>query len=54
MVGFLHVPLLPELVDAPERQPSMAMALQAAGLDLVIDACRTAADEAGLYVRSTA
>lgn len=54
MVGFLHVPLLPELVDQPERQPSMAMSLQAAGLDCVIEACRTAADEAGLYVRSTA
>ena len=54
MVGFLHVPLLPELVDQPERQPSMAMSLQAAGLDCVIEACRTAADEAGLYLRSRA
>jgi pyroglutamyl-peptidase len=54
MVGFLHVPLLPELVAAPERQPSMAMALQASGLDLVIDACRTATDEAGLYLGRTA
>jgi pyroglutamyl-peptidase len=54
MVGFLHVPLLPELVDEPERQPSMAMALQAAGLDLVIEACRTASDEAGLYLGRTA
>lgn len=54
MVGFLHVPLLPELVDAPERQPSMAMALQAPGLDLVIDACRTASDQAGLYLGRTA
>jgi pyroglutamyl-peptidase len=54
MVGFLHVPLLPEQVDEPERQPSMAMALQASGLDLVIDACRTASDEAGLYLGRTA
>ena len=54
MVGFLHVPLLPELVAAPERQPSMARALQASGLDLVIDACRTASDEAGLYLGRTA
>lgn len=53
-VGFLHLPLLPELVDVPERQPSMAMPLQAAGLDLLIDACRTAGDEAGLYLRRTA
>jgi pyroglutamyl-peptidase len=49
MVGFLHVPLLPELVTDPERQPSMAMALQAAGLDAVIDACR-AADRGGPYL----
>jgi pyroglutamyl-peptidase len=54
MVGFLHVPLLPELVDKPERQPSMAMALQASGLDLVIEACRAASDEAGLYLGRTA
>lgn len=60
MVGFLHVPLLPELVDAPERQPSMALPLQAAGLDCVIGACRAAGDEqaagaqAGLYLRRTA
>lgn len=53
-VGFLHVPLLPELVDTPERQPSMAMMLQAAGLDCVIEACRAAGDEAGLYLRRTA
>lgn len=51
MVGFVHVPLLPELVDQPEQQPSMAMALQAAGLDCVIDVCRTGTDE-GLYLRS--
>jgi pyroglutamyl-peptidase len=41
-VGFLHVPLLPELVTDPARQPSMAMALQAAGLDCVIEASRAA------------
>jgi pyroglutamyl-peptidase len=54
VLGFLHVPLLPELVEQPERQPSMAMSLQTAGLDCVIEACRTAADEAGIYLRSTA
>jgi pyroglutamyl-peptidase len=53
MVGFLHVPLLPELVSQPDRQPSMAMALQAAGLDCVIEACR-AASAGGIYLRSTA
>jgi pyroglutamyl-peptidase len=54
MVGFLHVPLLPELVDSPERQPSMAMALQAKGLECVIEACRTATTRAGLYLGSGA
>jgi pyroglutamyl-peptidase len=49
LVGFLHVPLLPELVTQPDRQPSMAMALQAAGLDCVIEACRTAA-AGGIYL----
>jgi pyroglutamyl-peptidase len=53
MVGFLHVPLLPELVSQPDRQPSMAMALQAAGLDCVIEACR-AASTGGIYLGSTA
>jgi pyroglutamyl-peptidase len=41
-VGFLHVPLLPGQVTDPERQPSMAMALQEAGLDCVLAACRDA------------
>ncbi len=50
-VGFVHVPLLPELVEDPERQPSMSMALQAKGLDCVIEVTRAVADEAGLYVR---
>lgn len=54
LVGFLHVPLTPELVSQPERQPSMAMAVQAAGLDCVIQTCRAASDEAGLYLGSTA
>jgi pyroglutamyl-peptidase len=53
-VGFLHVPLLPELVTKPDRQPSMALPLQQAGLDLVLDACRTPTDGAGLYLRGTA
>jgi pyroglutamyl-peptidase len=52
MVGFLHVPLLPELVTQPHQQPSMAMALQSAGLDLVIEACR-AADAGGIYLGSS-
>jgi pyroglutamyl-peptidase len=47
MVGFIHVPLLPELVSAPERQPSMHMNLQLAGLDLVVAACRDADEAAG-------
>jgi pyroglutamyl-peptidase len=52
-VGFLHVPLLPELVSQPDRQPSMSMALQAAGLDCVIQACR-AASAGGIYLGRTA
>ena len=53
MTGFLHVPLLPELVTEPEKQPSMAMALQAAGLDCVLAACR-AASAGGIYQGRTA
>jgi len=53
MVGFLHVPLLPELVNAPQQQPSMHMTLQAAGLDLVLAACRNAAS-GGIYLGRTA
>ena len=53
MVGFLHVPLLPELVNEPQQQPSMHMALQAAGLDLVLAACRDAA-RGGIYLGRTA
>jgi pyroglutamyl-peptidase len=53
MAGFLHVPLLPELVTEPEKQPSMAMALQAAGLDCVLAACR-AAGAGGIYQGRTA
>jgi pyroglutamyl-peptidase len=49
-VGFLHVPLLPELVTEPERQPSMSMTLQAAGLDLVL----AATGGGGLYLGRTA
>jgi pyroglutamyl-peptidase len=52
MVGFLHVPLLPELVTEPQRQPSMSMALQSAGLDHVIEACRTV-DAGGIYLGSS-
>lgn len=53
-VGFLHVPLLPDLVTEPDRQPSMSMALQAAGLDLVLEASQNAGQEAGLYLGRTA
>jgi pyroglutamyl-peptidase len=52
MVGFLHIPQLPELVTKPEQQPSMSMALQSAGLDLVVEACRTA-EAAGIYLGSS-
>lgn len=53
-VGFLHVPLLPHLVTDPQREPSMAMALQEAGLDAVLRACKDASDPAGLYLGRTA
>jgi pyroglutamyl-peptidase len=53
-VGFLHVPLLPELVTEPERQPSMSMTLQAAGLDLVLAAGQNGAGQDGLYLGRTA
>jgi pyroglutamyl-peptidase len=53
-VGFLHVPLLPELVTEPERQASMSMTLQAAGLDLVLAASKNATSGAGLYLGRTA
>jgi len=52
MTGFLHVPLLPELVTQPQQQPSMSMALQSAGLDCVIEACR-AAQASGIYLGSS-
>ena len=53
-VGFLHVPLLPHLVTDPQREPSMAMALQEAGLDAVLRACKGDSDPAGLYLGRTA
>lgn len=52
MTGFLHVPLLPELVTRPQHQPSMSLALQSAGLDLVIEACRPAR-AGGVYLGGT-
>jgi pyroglutamyl-peptidase len=51
-VGFLHVPLLPELVTEPDRQPSMSMTLQTAGLDLVLAASQRSGG--GLYLGRTA
>jgi pyroglutamyl-peptidase len=53
-VGFVHVPLLPELVDDPERQPSMSMSMQSQGLDLAIEASRAAHTGSGLYLRRAA
>jgi pyroglutamyl-peptidase len=53
-VGFLHVPLLPHLVTDPQREPSMALALQEAGLDAVLRACKGASGPAGLYLGRTA
>jgi pyroglutamyl-peptidase len=53
-VGFVHVPLLPELVDDPERQPSMSMSMQSEGLDLAIEAGRAAGAGSGLYLRRAA
>jgi pyroglutamyl-peptidase len=52
-VGFLHVPLLPHLVTDPQREPSMAMGLQEAGLDAVLRACRGASRPTGLYLGGT-
>ena len=43
-VGFLHLPLLPELVTDPEEQPSMARSLQEEGLDVVLDVTAAARD----------
>jgi pyroglutamyl-peptidase len=54
-VGFVHVPLLPELVDDPEHQPSMSMSMQSQGLDLAIEASRAAGSGTdGLYLRRAA
>jgi pyroglutamyl-peptidase len=53
-VGFLHVPLLPDLVTEPDRQPSMSMTLQATGLDLVLAASQNATGGGGLYLGRTA
>jgi pyroglutamyl-peptidase len=41
LVGFLHVPLLPQQVERPATEPSMSFALQQAGLDTLLDVCRT-------------
>jgi pyroglutamyl-peptidase len=48
-VGFVHLPLLPEHVTRPDRQPSMARSLQAAGLDAVLRACAQAPAHSGLH-----
>jgi pyroglutamyl-peptidase len=53
-VGFLHVPLLPDLVTEPDRQPSMSMTLQAAGLDLALAASQNPTGGGGLYLGRTA
>jgi pyroglutamyl-peptidase len=48
-VGFIHVPLTPELVTDPGREPSMALADQLTGLEAVLDACERAPVGAGLH-----
>ena len=53
-VGFVHVPLLPEQVTDPARQPSMARDLQARGLDSVVEATRSVSHSSGIYKRRTA
>lgn len=52
-VGFLHVPLLPEQVTEPARQPSMAMHLQGAGLAIAVNASRMSTKDSGPYLRRT-
>jgi pyroglutamyl-peptidase len=47
-VGFVHVPLMPEMVKSP-AQPSMARSLQREGLDLALSASQSAARDANLY-----
>jgi pyroglutamyl-peptidase len=51
-VGFIHVPLSPEMVEAADA-PSMSMSMMSHGLDLAIEASRHASGDAGLYVRRT-
>jgi pyroglutamyl-peptidase len=53
-VGFVHVPLLPEQVSEPSRQPSMARDLQARGLDSVIAATRSVSNSSRIYKRRSA
>lgn len=53
VVGFIHLPLLPEQVVRPALQPSMAMELQAAGLATVINTSRMSTDDSGPYLRRT-
>ena len=53
-VGFLHVPLLPDQVTDPARQPSMARDLQERGLDAVVAATRSTSTSQGIYKRRTA
>jgi len=53
-VGFIHVPLTPDLVDDPAREPSMAFDDELAGLEAVLDACGAAPAGAGLYAAAGA
>jgi pyroglutamyl-peptidase len=53
-VGFIHVPLTPELVGDPAREPSMAFADALSGLEAVLDACVRAPAEQGLYAAEDA
>jgi pyroglutamyl-peptidase len=47
LVGFVHVPLLPAQVTKPASEPSMSFALQQAGLDVVLDTCRSSGRTGG-------
>jgi pyroglutamyl-peptidase len=48
-VGFIHVPLTPDLVADPSREPSMAFDDALAGLEAALEACRRAPPGRGLY-----
>jgi pyroglutamyl-peptidase len=53
-VGFIHVPLTPDLVEDPAREPSMAFLDELRGIEAVLDACEQAPADAGLYAAADA